>query len=47
MDSVNENQDRSEQKALNAAAFKAFLLKNNTKNNLNLWVRRQNDEDRL
>ncbi|XP_074524620.1 radial spoke head protein 4 homolog A [Halichoeres trimaculatus] len=37
MDFMNGNQDRNEQKANSAASFKAYLLKNNTKNNLNLY----------
>ncbi|CAJ1060154.1 radial spoke head protein 6 homolog A [Xyrichtys novacula] len=37
METVNGNQDRSEEKERTAEAFKAFLLKNNPKNNQNLY----------
>ncbi|XP_041647938.1 radial spoke head protein 6 homolog A [Cheilinus undulatus] len=37
MDTAEENQDKSEQKLQSAASFKAFMLKNSTKNNINLY----------
>ncbi|XP_044055542.1 radial spoke head protein 6 homolog A [Siniperca chuatsi] len=37
MDTPDENQDRSQQRLQSAASFKAFMLKNSTKSNLNLY----------